>query len=162
LLGVDILTKSSLVVRDLSLLQEISDCTVGFTVTTVDGQAARIFEPGAAPPGSRLAAVRQLSEAGIPVWVFIAPILPGVGDTEEALAGLFKALKEAGVKEVLADFLNPYPAVVRRMRSIYRRHFANALADLELYLTQREFYLNRTERVLTEISRQYGYQILFV
>lgn len=161
-LEVDILTKSALVVRDISLLKELSRCSVGFTVTTVDEKAARLLEPGASPPGLRLAAARQLGEAGIPVWVFIAPLLPGVGDGEEALAALFGALKQAGVREVLADTLNPYPAVVRRLKNIYRRHFPAALADLELYLAAREPYRNKIKKLLAGISGHFGCRLLLV
>jgi DNA repair photolyase len=118
-LEVEILTKSALVVRDISLLAKLPGCTVGFTITTVDEKTARVFEPGAPPPGLRLAAARQLVEAGIPVWVFIAPVLPGVGDGEDALSALFRELKRAGVKEVLADTLNPYPAVIQRLKKVY-------------------------------------------
>ena len=131
-LEVEILTKSALVIRDLSILKEMPRCSVGFTVTTMDEKAARVFEPGASPPGLRLAAARQLVEAGIAVWVFIAPVLPGVGDSEEALAALFKELKRAGVQEVMADTLNPYPAVLHRLKKVYRAHYPAALAALEL------------------------------
>lgn len=131
-LEVEILTKSALVIRDLSILKELPRCSVGFTVTTVDEKAARVFEPGASPPGLRLAAVRQLVEAGIEVRIFVAPVLPGIGDSEEALAVLFKELKRAGVQEVMADTLNPYPAVLHRLKKVYRIHFPAKLADLEL------------------------------
>ncbi len=161
-LEVDILTKSALVARDLPLLKKLSCCSVGFTVTTVDDKAARILEPGAPPPGLRLAAAVKLIEAGIPVWVFVAPVLPGVVDTGEAPAGLFRALKQAGVKEVLADFLNPYPAVVRRLKGVYRRYFPAALADLEMYLTHRDLYLYKSRNALAETAAGYGCELGFV
>jgi len=161
-LEVEILTKSALVVRDLPLLQKLSRCSVGFTVTTVDEKAARVFEPGVPPPGLRLAAARQLAEAGIPVWVFIAPVLPGVGDSEEALAGLFNALKRAGVEEVLADTLNPYPAVIQRLKKVYRGYFPAALPDLELCTAGPEFYRSEIEKTLAAISGQFGRRLLMV
>jgi DNA repair photolyase len=134
LLEVGILTKSDLVQRDIPLLRRLPACEVGFTVTAIDQNIAGVFEPGAAPPHLRLAAAGRLLEAGIPVWAFVAPLLPGLTDTHESLAALFHALREAGVREILLDSLNPYPAVVNRLKEIYRRHFPAALPGLEEYL----------------------------
>jgi DNA repair photolyase len=142
------LTKSALVVRDLSILKEMPRCSVGFTLTTVDEKVARVFEPGAPPPGLRLAAARQLVEAGIAVWVFVAPVLPGVGDSEKALSALFKELKRAGVKDIMADTLNPYPAVLQRLKKVYRTHFPAALADLELCAAEPGLYQERVKKSL--------------
>ncbi len=161
-LNVDILTKSALVVRDLSLLQKLPRCSVGFSLTTMDEKSARVLEPGAPPPGLRLAAARQLGEAGIQVWVFIAPVLPGVGDNQEALTGLFSALKRAGVKEVLADILNPYAAVVQRLKKVYYRYFPTAMTELELCLTSRDFYRSKMEKALMAISGESGCRLLLV
>ncbi len=161
-LEVEILTKSALVLRDLPILQKISQCSVGFTVTTINEKAARVLEPGAPPPGLRLAAARQLAEAGLPVWVFIAPVLPGVGDGEKDLTGLFRELKRAGVEKVLADTLNPYPAVAQRLKKVYRGHFPEALADLELCCAEPEYYRIKMEKMLSEISSQFGCRLSLV
>ncbi len=161
-LEVEILTKSALVLRDLPILQKISQCSVGFTVTTINEKAARVLEPGAPPPGLRLAAARQLAEAGLPVWVFIAPVLPGLGDGEKDLTGLFRELKRAGVQKVLADTLNPYPAVAQRLKKVYRGHFPEALADLELCCAEPEYYRIKMEKMLSEISSQFGCRLSLV
>ncbi len=161
-LEVEILTKSALVVRDLQLLQQLPRCSVGFTVTTINEKAARVLEPGAPPPGLRLAAARQLAEAGLPVWVFIAPVLPGLGDGEKDLTGLFRELKRARVEKVLADTLNPYPAVVQRLKKVYHRHFPEALADLELGCAEPEYYRIKMEKMLSEISSQFGCRLSLV
>lgn len=161
-LEVEILTKSALVVRDLSLLTKLPGSSVGFSITTVDEKAARVLEPGAPPPGLRLAAARQLVEAGVAVWVFIAPLLPGVGDSPEALSALFKELKRAGVKEVMADILNPYPAVIQRLKKVYREHFPAALADLELCAGDRDLYRESVRVKLNTISGQNGCGVLLI
>ncbi len=97
-----------------------------------------MFEPGASSPQLRLAAARQLLKSGIPVWVFIAPLLPGLADTEEALSSLLHILKETGIKEILLDYLNPYTSVVYSVKNAYRRYFPDALPDLEEYLRHPE------------------------
>lgn len=161
-LEVEILTKSALVVRDISLLSQLPRCSVGFTITTMDEKAARVFEPGAPPPALRVAAARQLVQAGIAVWVFIAPLLPGVGDGEDALAALFKELKRAGVKKVMADTLNPYPAVIRRLKEVYRERFPGALMDLEMCSADRGLYRSSVRKKLNTISGQFGCRITLI
>jgi hypothetical protein len=92
-----------------------------------------------------LAAAGRLIAAGIPVWVFIAPLLPGLTDTGESLAALFRAIRAAGVRDILLDHLNPYPAAVSRLKSAYRRHFPQALPGLEEYLRHPGRYRDETD-----------------
>lgn len=159
---VDILTKSALVTRDISLIQKLPRCSTGFTVTTVDEKVARILEPGAPPPALRLAAARQLAKAGIPVWIFIAPLLPGLGDTPLALSDLFSAVSKAGVKDVWVDKLNPYPAAVGRLKRVYKLHFPEVLTALEIYLANPASYVVGLRSRLVEISESFGCQISII
>ncbi|ADI01901.1 SPL family radical SAM protein [Syntrophothermus lipocalidus] len=162
LLEVHTLTKSSLVLRDLPLLRQMRGCEVGFTITTLDRNVARVLEPGASPPHLRLAAARELIRAGIKVWVFIAPLLPGVSDREESLTGLLRTIHECGIREVLLDTLNPYPAVVQRLKNTYLRYFPEALPELETYLRSPEMYRDKIEARLCNISELVGCQPYFV
>lgn len=162
LLEVHILTKSSLVQRDILLLRQMRACEVGFTLTTLDWNIARVFEPGASPPQQRLAAAHALVKAGIPVWVFIAPLLPGITDTEESLTELLRAVLACGVREILLDNLNPYPAVVQRLRSVYRRYFPQALPALEVYLRHPKLYRDKITARLQELSELTGCHPYFV
>lgn len=73
---VDILTKSPLVVRDIEILKQLGDASVGMTITTDDEKMRKIFEPGAPPIGARLAALGKLRESGIRTYAFIGPVLP--------------------------------------------------------------------------------------
>ena len=134
LLEVHILTKSDLVRRDIAILHKLTACEVGFTITTMDKNISRVLEPGASPPDLRLEAAGALMKAGIPVWVFAAPLLPGLTDTEASLKTLVSALQKTGIRKVEFDSLNPYPAVARRLKSVYKRNFPEALPKLEEYL----------------------------
>ncbi|OPX85877.1 MAG: Radical SAM superfamily protein [Pelotomaculum sp. PtaB.Bin104] len=162
LLEVHILTKSALVQRDLPVLRRLRACEVGFTITTMDRNIARVLEPGASPPHLRLAAARQLMQAGIPVWVFIAPLLPGLSDTEEGLTSLLQTLHKTGIREILIDYLNPYPAVVHRLKSAYRRYFPGALPELEEYLHHPVIYQDKIEGRLNQVSELVGCRPCFV
>ena len=82
---VTIITKSALVTRDIDLLAEMAKrhlAVVMVTITTLDHDLKRTLEPRAASPEARLRAIRQLSEAGVPVGVMTAPIIPVVNDAE--------------------------------------------------------------------------------
>jgi DNA repair photolyase len=88
---VGIVTKSALIVRDTDILARLAKqglVKVAISITTLDRQLARSMEPRASTPGRRLEAVKQLSAAGVPVTVMMAPIIPALNDHEiEAILG---------------------------------------------------------------------------
>jgi DNA repair photolyase len=82
---VGIVTKSSLVLRDLDILSRMAKrnlAKVALSVTTLDPKLARVMEPRAATPARRLDTLRQLSEAGVPTTVMVAPVIPAINDAE--------------------------------------------------------------------------------
>jgi DNA repair photolyase len=82
---VGIVTKSALVVRDLDIFSRMAKrnlVKVALSVTTLDGKLARIMEPRAPAPARRLEALRELSQAGVPTSVMVAPIIPAINDAE--------------------------------------------------------------------------------
>lgn len=94
---VTVVTKSSLVERDLALLQEMARdglAEVRVSVTTLDRGLARRMEPRATAPAQRLETIRRLAEAGIPVGVLFAPAIPGLNDAE--MESVLAAAREAG------------------------------------------------------------------
>ena len=99
-----ILTKSDLVVRDIDLIEGLTDAEVGFTITTLDEHQRRLLEPGAPPVARRLAAMRLVSDAGVPTYAFIGPIYPT--STVNELQKLVRKVHDAGATYVLVDRLN--------------------------------------------------------
>jgi DNA repair photolyase len=82
---VGIVTKSSLVLRDIEILARMAKrnlVKVAISVTTLDPKLARIMEPRAPTPSRRIEALRQLSAAGVPTAVMVAPIVPAINDAE--------------------------------------------------------------------------------
>jgi DNA repair photolyase len=91
------ITKNHLITRDIDLLAELAKhraVSVAISLTTLDGELAKTLEPRASTPTRRLAAIRELSAAGIPVRVLTAPIIPGL--TEHEIPALLAAAAEAG------------------------------------------------------------------
>ncbi len=123
---VTIITKSALIERDIDILAPMAGkglAAAALSVTTLERTVARAMEPRAAAPARRLAAIRSLAEAGIPVRVTVAPVVPGITDHE--MEAILEAARDAGaslaswillrlpgeVKDLFADWLQThYPA----------------------------------------------------
>ena len=94
---VSIITKSALIVRDIDLLAELAKhnlTSVTFSVTSLSADIKRTLEPRTASPQARLRAMSQLADAGIPVGVMVAPVIPAITDHE--MESILAAAREAG------------------------------------------------------------------
>ncbi|MDM7978923.1 MAG: PA0069 family radical SAM protein [Rhizobium sp.] len=95
-----IVTKSALILRDIDILTSMAErglVKVGISVTTLDRKLARTMEPRASTPAKRLEAIKTLSEAGIPVAVMMAPVIPALNDHE--IERILDSGKAAGATE---------------------------------------------------------------
>lgn len=94
---VTVVTKGALVERDADILGAMGRerlAAVGVSVTSLDRKLARRLEPRAAAPEARLRAIRRLTEAGCPVWVSVAPVIPALNDAE--IEAILEAARDAG------------------------------------------------------------------
>lgn|GEM_PF-106501 len=99
-----ILTKSNLIERDLDLFKEIQKeypVLISMSFSTIGDDIAKIFEPGCTPPSQRLKTLKLFHDNGIPVGVFLMPVIPGVTDKKDKIFNSMKAFKDAGVEFVL-------------------------------------------------------------
>jgi DNA repair photolyase len=98
-----VLTKSPLVLRDLTLIREIADVTefgAAFSVPTLDEKAWRATEPHTPHPRARLEAVAELTRAGIQTGVLVAPLMPGINDAPEQVQPIIELAEQAGAAYV--------------------------------------------------------------
>ena len=96
---VTITTKSSRVLRDLDLLEQLAALSlvaVGLSVTSLDPRLSALLEPRASSPAKRLDALRQLAAAGVPSHVSVAPVIPAI--TDEYIEGILQEAAAVGVK----------------------------------------------------------------
>ncbi len=127
-----ITTKGDLIARDIDLLRAISArnrLSVNITVTTTDPRLARKLEPRAPRPDLRLAAVARLAQAGIAVGVFANPVMPGVTDSEQSLAAVAAAAKQAGASYFGGGLLFLMPSARKQFQPFIERaypHLAEA------------------------------------
>jgi DNA repair photolyase len=142
---VGIITKNALVLRDLDLLVTLAQhqaVRVSLSITSLDRQLARCMEPRTSAPESRLRAIQKLTAAGIPTNVMVAPIIPGLNDSE--IPAILAAAREAGaqsagyvllklattVREVFLDWLQRnYPDRFPRIETLIRSTRGGRLND---------------------------------
>jgi len=109
-----VITKSNIVARDVDLISR-GNCTVSFTITTLDEQLASRMEPSAPRPRERVRALELLSKEGVPCIVRIDPIVPSLNDDERALRRLVEEVVRAGVKHVSSSTYKARPDNLARM-----------------------------------------------
>ena len=160
---VPVVTKSILVLRDRDLLVDLAQLPgtrVNFTITTLDASVSRLVEPGTPPPAQRVKVMRRLAEAGVPCGVYLAPVLPGLTDSEEAIAAVAEAARAYGatafwggvlrlaspVKEHYFDFVvQSFPDLLSR----YQRAYPASDAPRE--------YRDRLDERIVRVRERYGF-----
>jgi DNA repair photolyase len=113
-----ILTKSTLILRDLDILVDAARCTdvgVNLSIGTLDEEVWRLTEPGTPPPRRRLEAVRRLNEAGVACGVLVGPIIPGLSDRSEQIDEVVAGCVEAGAASI--------SSVALHLRGGVREHY---------------------------------------
>jgi len=159
--SLSILTKSTIVVRDIDILSRLHKLRVSFTITTMDEQVRKIFEPGAPSTEQRFKALRTLSHSGIRTSVFVAPVLPFLSDSEKNLCGIFKTAKVHGAEYVMFDTLNPYPKVWRNIRRLVKTSFPEIIKDYDYFYTNRQMYKVRLRERISRLGDKYGLEYKF-
>ena len=137
---VTIVTKGALVLRDVDLLAELARLrlvTVFISLTTLDDELKRVLEPRAASPAARLRVIRELTAAGVPVGVLLAPLIPALNDHE--IERLLESAAAAGAGRAASMMLR-------------LPHELGALFEQWL----REHYPSRAERVLNLLRESRG------
>jgi DNA repair photolyase len=142
-----ILTKGTLILRDLELLVEAAGVTevgTAFSIGTLDEEAWRRTEPGTPHPRSRIDAVRALNEAGVPCGVLMAPILPGITDDARQLREVAKAAIDAGATHVSPILLHLRPGVREEFMPWLAEQHPNLVPAYEA--TYRTAYASASDR----------------
>jgi len=121
---VGIITKNSLVTRDLDLLAQLAAvraCVVFISLTTLDTKVRAVMEPRTSPPAARLSTIRALSQAGIPVGVLVGPTIPGLTDHE--MLSILEAAAQAGARFAGYEMLRLPHAVAPLFEHWLEQHF---------------------------------------
>ena len=162
-LEIGLITKGSLILRDLDLLRELqrnNRLFVNLTITTLNVDLARILEPRAPRPDLRMETVRKLNLAGIVAGVSCSPVIPGITDAPQDLERLVRATAEAGGKHIFANplFLKPCSAAV--FLPFLEQEFPQLAAGFHQRYKDRAFlpktYGKRISQLMQRLRQKYG------
>ncbi|MCP8707541.1 Rv2578c family radical SAM protein [Streptomyces sp. AC04842] len=158
-----ILTKGTLVLRDLPLLRQAADVTdVGVSVSVgfTDEELWRTVEPGTPAPERRLEVVRAFTDAGIACGVLMAPVIPFLGDRPDQLRATVRAIAASGATSVTPLVLHLRPGAREWFMSWLARHHPHLVARYERLYAEGAYaprwYQRRITRQVHDLAREYG------
>ncbi|MCL2253920.1 MAG: radical SAM protein [Lachnospiraceae bacterium] len=138
---IDILTKSSLVVRDIDLLSKLKHIKIGFSINTLDDDFRKKTEPGAGSIGERIVALKKLKECGIETYAFVGPIFPEISNIELIVESLYKYVDNfyfenlnlrGTYKQRVMDFIGiEFPHLINLYENIYNRKIMSYWVETE-------------------------------
>ena len=153
--NVSILTKSTLVLRDLDLIKQFKHIDVNFTINSIDEGWVSLIEPNACSVSERLVAAKKLSDNGIKVYAMMGPYFPIFTDCE----ALFKEFKRAGIKKVYSESFNTVGGNFTEVEEVMRKHYPNELKEMDAILFDKNkfdtFYID-ARRKIEDCSKRYG------
>lgn len=159
---VHMLTKSPSVTRDIELwsrLAKVTEAQVAFSIPTLDEAIQKKLEPGTAKPLKRLAAMRQLVDAGVLCGVMMAPIIPGLTDDDIHLEEVIAAAKAHGASFIAPNVLHLKPGTKEWFMPALRDAYPHLTARYEKYYrgpyAPREYTQHVIERV-SELRQKWG------
>jgi DNA repair photolyase len=164
-LSLSIITKSNQIVRDIHLLKTIaarSTLQVNITVTTLRARLARLLEPRAPRPDLRLAAVKELRDAGLMVGVSASPLLPGITDGEGELEAVAAAAKEAGAQWFFSGVLFLMPSSAKQFLPFVREKFPRLAKQYDQWYARNgyapEDYRRKASERVARIRKKLGFE----
>jgi len=164
-LSVSIITKSDQIVRDIDVLRRIaerSDLGIDITITTLRTRLARLLEPRAPRPDLRLAAIKQLREAGLAVGLSASPLVPGITDREGDLEAVAAAAREAGAEWFFSGVLFLMPSSAKQFLPFIRMKFPRLAKQYEQWYSRNgyapEDYRKKVAERVAKIRQTYGFR----
>jgi DNA repair photolyase len=152
-LSVSIITKSNQIVRDIDVLQRVasrSNLAIDITITTLRAGLTRLLEPRAPRPDLRLAAVKQLREAGLAVGVSASPLIPGITDRDGDLEAVAGAAKEAGAQWFFSGVLFLMPSSAKQFLPFLRQKFPRLTKQYEQWFSKNGYAPEEYRRKASE------------
>src|SRR5277367_3629753 len=163
-LSISVITKSNQIVRDIDIFKKIaerSDLSLNITITTLRTRLARLLEPRAPRPDLRLAAVRQLSDAGLRVGVSASPLIPGITDREGELEAVAEAAHKAGAQGFWSGVLFLMPSSAKQFLPFIREKFPRLAKQYEEWYTNDAYAPEKYRKAIadrvTRIKQKYAF-----
>ncbi len=154
---VSILTKSPLVRRDIDIIKKLKKSTVGMTVTSTDDKVSKLLENAAPIASARIRALKKLNDAGIKTYVCINPLLPHFAANEKDLRKLFKAISDAGTKEIWLEHINLGGKKLERLKNLVSKKAPNSLKYFKD--SQQQKYKDELNRLIFGVLEDFDLEI---
>jgi DNA repair photolyase len=154
---VNVLTKSSLVLRDLDIFGGRT-ARIGITLTTLDERLRKLWEPWAASCDERIRVIQESSRAGLETAVMFGPLLPFLSDSQESINALFDLAAHMEIDVVWVDALNPRPKVWPSVAQLLHREFPDLTGSYRRILFQsvaRGEYLEQLRERVYNAARRF-------
>ncbi|MCX4830393.1 Rv2578c family radical SAM protein [Streptomyces sp. NBC_01016] len=158
-----ILTKGTLILRDLPVLRqaaEVTDVGISVSVGFVDRELWRTVEPGTPAPERRLDVVRALTDAGIGCGVLMAPVIPFLGDHPDQLRATVRAIAQAGATSVTPLVLHLRPGAREWFMGWLAQHHPHLVRRYERLYAEGAYapkwYQRRVTRQVHELAEEFG------
>jgi DNA repair photolyase len=163
-LSISVITKSNQIVRDIDIFKKIaerSELSLNITITTLRARLARLLEPRAPRPDLRIAAVKQLREAGLRVGVSASPLIPGITDREGELEAVAEAAHTAGAQWFFSGVLFLMPSSAKQFLPFIREKFPRLTKQYEEWYTKEAYapekYRKQIADRVTRLKQKYGF-----
>ena len=156
---ISIQTKSALVLRDLDLIRRFERREVGFTITTLNDNMRRFFEPASSTAEERIQAVKKLKKEGVRTFVFFGPMLPYISD--RALEQDLRRIAETNVDYVYVDRLNLKPGLWAKTKELLQRELPLLHEKWESVLIAKNDYYQNLRTRIEGICRELGLEVRF-
>jgi DNA repair photolyase len=164
-LSISVITKSNQIVRDIDIFKKIaerSELSLNITITTLRARLARLLEPRAPRPDLRIAAVKQLREAGLRVGVSASPLIPGITDREGELEAVAEAAHKAGAQWFFSGVLFLMPSSAKQFLPFIREKFPRLTKQYEDWYTKEAYapekYRKQIADRVARLKQKYGFE----
>lgn len=151
---VGILTKSSLVLRDINLFKKLRNLAVGLTVTSTGDPISQYLETYASPNEDRLETLQKLHDAGIRTYAFVGPLLPHFVFKEREIRNLLKELKASGVGFIYLEHINLSPYIRERLFRYLKKGCPQELKKFKQ--AQSPIYRQKLDEMLLRLTKEVG------
>ena len=154
---VNVLTKSSLILRDLDVFSG-HQAQIGITLTTLDESLSKLWEPGSSIIEERFHVIEEAHRKGLRTAVMFGPLLPFLSDGPESIDDLFQKAADLRIDVIWVDALNARPRVWPSVSRLLNKKFPELLSSYRAVLfehSEREAYLNQLRSYIIRAAKKF-------
>lgn len=152
-----ILTKGTLVTRDIDLFQKLN-IKVGMAITSLDDEISRLFETNAPLSKDRLESLKELNKNGISTYVCISPLFPHFADNPDDLEKLFSGIKDAGTDYLFIEHINLPPRRLQLLLRNLEKKVSSEMLD-KFVKSQTDEHKEKLSHIVDNLISKYEFKV---